>query len=60
MFKDEISYLFESATQSDGNFSFVCIGARERLQYIDNKTIYTDAQGIKHTKEQNPFEFLKN
>ena len=60
MFKDEITYLFESAGQSDGNYSFICIGARERLQYIDDKTIYTDANGVKNTKEENPFTFLKN
>ncbi len=59
MFTDEITYLFESAGQSEGNYSFICIGARERLQYIENKTIYTDAQGKKHKKDQNPFEFLK-
>jgi len=59
MFKDEITYLFESAGQSDGNYSFICIGARERLQYIDNQTIYTDASGEKHKKEENPFTFLK-
>jgi len=60
MFKDEITYLFESAGQSEGNYSFICIGARERLQYIDNKTIYTDSDGIKHQKDENPFTFLKN
>ena len=43
LYKDEITYLFESAGQSDGNYSFICIGARERLQYINNQTIYTDA-----------------
>lgn len=58
-FSDEITYLFESAGQSEGNYSFIAIGARERLQYIDNKTIYTDFDGIKHTKEENPFTFLK-
>lgn len=59
LFPDEITYLFESAGQSEGNYSFICIGARERLQFIDNKTIYTDANTIKHTKEENPFTFLK-
>ena len=59
MFKGEITYLFESAGQSDGNYSFVCIGARERLQYIDEKTIYTDSSGKKHIKNESPFEFLK-
>ncbi len=59
MFKGEITYLFESATQSDGNYSFICIGARERLQYINNQTIYTDETGSKHKKQENPFSFLK-
>ena len=60
LFTGEITYLFESAGQSDGNYSFICIGARERLQYINEKTIYTDADGIAHEKEENPFTFLKN
>ncbi|MBE0513425.1 anthranilate synthase component I family protein [Sulfurimonas sp.] len=59
IFKDEISYLFESAGGSEGNYSFICIGARERVQYIDGKTIYTDADGILHTKDESPFTFLK-
>ncbi|QSZ41559.1 anthranilate synthase component I family protein [Sulfurimonas aquatica] len=60
MFSEEITYLFESADQSDGNYSFICIGARERLQYIDNKTVYTKSNGTKEVKEENPFDFLKN
>ncbi|MDA3908021.1 MAG: anthranilate synthase component I family protein [Sulfurimonas sp.] len=59
MFKGEISHLLESAGQSDGNYSFICIGARERLQYINDETIYTDAHGVQHKKEENPFTFLK-
>ena len=59
IFKDEISYLFESAGQSDGNYSFICIGARERLQYIDNQTIYTDTNGVSSIKNESPFTFLK-
>lgn len=59
MFKDEITYLFESAGQSEGNYSFICIGARERLQYINDETIYTDQNNVKHVKEENPFAFLK-
>jgi len=59
LFKGEISYLFESAGQSEGNYSFICIGARERLQYIDNRTIYTDVNGKKNIKSENPFSFLK-
>jgi len=60
MFSKEITYLFESAGGSEGNYSFICIGARERLQYINEKTLYTDASGKQHTKEENPFDFLKS
>jgi anthranilate synthase component 1 len=60
LFKNEISYLFESADQSEGNYSFICIGARERLQYIDSQTIYTDSDEVKHVKDESPFTFLKN
>ena len=59
LFKDEITYLFESAGQSEGNYSFICIGARERLQYINDTTVYTDKNGTKHTQKENPFSFLK-
>lgn len=59
LFDDEVTFLFESAGQSEGNYSFIAIGARERLQYIDNTTLYTDSHGVKHTKSQNPFDFLK-
>jgi len=59
IFKDEITYLFESANQSEGNYSFIIIGARERLQYIDNKTIYTK-DNKKEILNQTPFEFLKS
>ena len=60
MFKNEITYLFESAGQSEGNYSFIAIGARERLQYINDMTIYTEANGVKHIKQESPFTFLKN
>jgi len=60
MFKDEITYLFESAGSTEGNYSIICIGSRERLQYKDNKTIYTDKNSKQHIKNENPFIFLKN
>jgi len=60
LFQNEITYLFESAGQSEGNYSFICIGARERLQYINDTTLYTDAQGVTHTEKETPFTFLKN
>ena len=59
-FKGEISFLLESAGNSEGNYSFICIGARERLQYINEKTVYTDSNATKHTLDESPFNFLKN
>jgi len=60
LFPKEITYLFESAGQSEGNYSFICIGARERLQYVNNQTLYTDINGKKTIQDENPFTFLKN
>ncbi len=59
IFNDEVTYLFESAGSSEGNYSFICIGARERLQYKDEKTLYTDNTGKIHTISKSPFNFLK-
>jgi anthranilate synthase component 1 len=59
-FPDEITYLFESAGQSEGNYSFIAIGDRERLQYRDEKTLYRDAEGVEHIySDKTPFNFLK-
>jgi len=60
LFSSEVVYLFESADGCNGNYSFICVGARERVQYIDEKTIYTDVNGKKHTIDSNPFDFLKD
>ena len=51
IFADEISYLFESAGQSEGNYSFIMIGERERLQYKDGVTIYTNLKGEKEVSD---------
>lgn len=59
IFEGEITYLFESASQSEGNYSFICVGARERLQYKNNQTLYTNADGIVVQRDENPFTFLK-
>ncbi len=58
-FNEEITFLFESAGSSEGNYSFVIVGARERLVYNNSTTFYTNAQG--ETKQYNlsPFAFLK-
>ena len=60
IFPDEITMLFESVVNtSDGNFSFIAIGAKERLSYKDKKTCYIDSSGKSNYLSQNPFDFLK-
>jgi anthranilate synthase component 1 len=60
MFQGEITYLFESAGGSEGNYSIICIGARERLVYKNEQTLYTDANAKTEVQKETPFEFLKN
>ena len=59
-FKDEISFLFESAGSSEGNYSFIAIGALERLVFKDNITTYTDQNSQSKTVDEDPFSFLKS
>ena len=60
LFKDEVTMLFESVvTTSEGNFSFITIGAMERIVYKDNQTLYTDTQGSSKQLETDPFNFLQ-
>ena len=61
IFPDEITMLFESVVNtSDGNFSFITIGAQERLSYKNKTTTYTDNSGEQKTLNENPFAFLKS
>jgi len=60
VFPDEITMLFESVVNtSDGNFSFITIGAQERLSYKGKTTTYTDKSGKKNALSEDPFSFLK-
>ncbi len=60
IFPNEITMLFESVVNtSDGNFSFISIGAQERLRYKDNTTSYTDKLGNTQALQEDPFSFLK-
>ena len=60
LFPSEITMLFESVVNtSEGNFSFISIGAQERLSYKDKTTTYTDKDGTKKTLKEDPFSFLK-
>jgi anthranilate synthase component 1 len=60
IFPNEVTMLFESVVNTnDGNFSFITIGAQERLSYKDKTTTYTDKAGHRKTLEEDPFSFLK-
>ncbi len=61
IFPNEITMLFESMVNTaDGNFSFIVIGAQERLSYKNKTTRYTDTSGKHKILTENPFSFLKN
>jgi len=61
LFPNEITMLFESVVNtSDGNFSFITIGAQERLQYKNKTTYYTDSSGSKKVLDEDPFTFMKS
>jgi len=59
-FKEEVTFLFESAGNSEGNYSFIIIGARERLVYRDHTTYYHNPQGRIESLDISPFAFLKS
>ncbi len=59
IYKQEITMLFESVvTSEDGNFSFITIGAKERIQYKDKKTLLTE-NGERKEIALDPFSYLK-
>jgi anthranilate synthase component 1 len=60
LFKNEITFLFESVVNSnDGNFSYIAIGARERVWHKDSKSFYKNEDGVVEQINKNPFVFLK-
>jgi anthranilate synthase component 1 len=60
IFKKEITFLFESVVNSnDGNYSYIIIGARERVWHKDNKSYYKNESGQIEQISKNPFVFLK-
>ena len=60
LFKNDITMLFESVVNSaEGNFSFITIGAKERISYQNNQTFYTNSKKEKSQLETDPFNFLQ-
>ncbi len=58
-FPNELSLLFESAIYTEeGNYSFIFIGAKERLTHKNGKTFY-EKEGESREVDENPFSFLK-
>ena len=61
LFKDEVTMLFESVvTTVEGSYSFITIGAMERIVYKDNQTLYTDQKGQLQKLDNDPFNFLQD
>ena len=61
LFKEDVTMLFESVVNTpEGNFSFITIGAMERVVYKNNETLYTNIDGKTTNLESDPFSFLQN
>lgn len=60
IFPKEITFLFESVVNSsDGNFSYIFVGDRERVWHKDSKSYYKNEIGDIKEIDKNPFLFLK-
>ena len=59
-FKDELTFLFESAINSeDGNYSFLFIGALERVILKDDIALHVNEDGVQTPLNQGVFPYLK-
>ncbi|CAA6803552.1 MAG: Anthranilate synthase, aminase component (EC, partial [uncultured Sulfurovum sp.] len=60
LFKDEVTMLFESVvTTVEGSYSFITIGAQERIVYKNNETLYTNQKALVEKLNNDPFNFLQ-
>jgi anthranilate synthase component 1 len=60
LFPNEISFLFESVlNSSEGNFSYIIVGARQRVIHNDEGSFFIDEDSTKTKVQDNPFDFLK-
>ena len=60
LYPEEITLLFESAINTnEGNFSFIIIGAREKVIRENNQSFHINESGKKIKIEENPLDFLK-
>ncbi|WP_198306392.1 anthranilate synthase component I family protein [Arcobacter vandammei] len=61
LYPNELSFLFESTISSnnDGNFSYIIIGARERVWYKNNECFFKNEKDEIVKVDNNPLSFLK-
>lgn len=60
LYAKEITFLFESTiNSSDGNYSFIVIGDRERVWYKDNQCFHKNEEGQINQVTSNPLKFLQ-
>lgn len=60
LYQNEITFLFESTINSnEGNYSYIIIGARERVWYEKDTCYYKNEQGDIQIVDSNPLAFLK-
>ena len=60
LYKEEITFLYESTINSaDGNYSYIIIGARERVWHEHSKTYFRNENGEVSQVDSNPLHFLK-
>ncbi|RXJ75787.1 anthranilate synthase component I [Aliarcobacter skirrowii] len=61
LYPKELSFLFESTINSgnDGNFSYIIIGARERIWYKNSECFFQNESGDIKKVDNNPLLFLK-
>lgn len=59
-FEGETTHLFESVVNNEsGNFSYIVIGAREKVWHQDDVSYYQNEAGETREISANPLEFLK-
>lgn len=60
LYSNELTFLFESTiNSSDGNYSFIFIGQRERVWHEKNKTFFRSEAGETKEVDSNPLKFLQ-
>ncbi len=60
LFKKEITFLFESTINStDGNYSYIIIGQRERIWHQNSKTYFRNEKDEVKEVDSNPLAYLQ-